>query len=449
VLERVNLENFAVSGRALKFFDIVDPTIVVEVAMHDYRSARMLFKLGSEFHGDRWVNEFAHRFFDMSPHKISLVELSSSRFGNGEVNEFILLLNDIKNSGVSLRSSRARDISPKAFDRMLDPDYLLEFSAGNPEAALGFLQVFQDMSSVYYLEEFLDRAMVPELVDRLFNYRYIVELSERKPERALEYLRRLLELGGGRYFDKSFNGRMPSALMENLVNPRRLLELSQRNPERTIVYLRNLRVVGAAFYFDDFFSHPMGHELIERVFELHRLIDLSEQNPEAVLNYLQFLSELRGEHYVDSLLRQPTGEHLFERLFRLRYLADLCEYKPDRAFTYLQSLRNLCGGRYFEDFMSHPAESEIIDRIFGYGDAHNFNFVRIELIGVWLAFARMSRSETICNRIANLIIGLSKNRPSFMSELSSLPIKSLPDLHWLADRFGSAELRKVIGGLVA
>lgn len=447
-LEQVNIENFSVNGHALHFFDVVDPSIVVEVAMHDFRSARVLFKLGSEFHGPKWVHEFTHRFFDMSSHKLPLIERDSPHFDSGETNEFIMLLKDIKTAGVSLRNNRVREINPKAFDRMLEPNYLLEFSSRNPEAALGFLQIFQEMGSMRYFEEFLDRGVVPELVGNLFDYRYLVELSERNPERAVDYLRNLLQLGGGRYFDNVFNGRVPPGVMENLISPRRLEELSERNPERAIIYFRSLRVLGAAFYFEDFFSHPMGQELIDRIFAQHRLIELSEHNPEAAIAYLQFLSELRGDHHVDALFRNSMGEQLFERLFRLRYLADLCEYKPDRALAYLQALRHLGSGRYFEDFMNHPVESELIDRIFGYGDAYNVNVVRVELIGVWLAFARLSNSELVCSRLSNMIVEMARSRPAFISQLSGLPIKSLPDLRWLAGRYASGDLAQVVHNIM-
>ena len=447
-LEQMNLEHFSISGRKREFFDLLEPSLVVDVAMHDFRSGRVLFKLGSEFHGSKWIYEFAHRFFDITSHKIPVFELGESPFGNGETIEFILLLKDVKAAGVSLRSARIRDISPKSFDRMLDPHYLTELSARNPEVALAFLQVFHEMGSERYFEEFLDRNMAPELVERLFNHRYLIELSERNPERALAYLQSLLELGGGRYFDKVFGGHMAPELIERLVNPRRLLDLSDRNPDRAIVYLRNLQILAGAFYFEDFFSHQGSHELIDRIFKPHRLLELSEHNPEAALAYLQLLYELRGDHYVDGFFGHPMGEQLFERLFGLRYLVELCEQKPDRALAYLQALRNLGSGRHFEEFMNRHTESELIERMFHFGDAHNLNSVRIELVAVWLTFARLSNSESVRSRLARLILELVKSRPSFISQLSSLPIKSFPDLRWLADFYGTEELRQIIHNLM-
>lgn len=449
VLEQTNVESFGGNGFDLDYFDILEPSLVAEIASLDFRSGRILFKLGSEFHGSKWIYEFTHQFFDVSSRRPPLFELGGSNFFSGQVVEFGLLLRDIKTASVSLRNTRVRDINPKAFDRMLDPRYLLEFSSRSPEAALAFVQVFHEMGSIRYFEEFLDRYMVPELLERLFDNRFLIEISERNPERALAYLKNLLDLGAGRYFQSFFGGHMAPELMEHLISPRRIFQLSERNPDRAIVYLRDLRELGEAFYFKDFFSSQMGSELIERVFQPRRLNELSNHNPEAALAYLQFLYDLRGDRYVDALFGRPSGEQLFDRLFRLRHLVDLCDYKPERALEYLQGLRNLGGGRYFEDFLNRHSESDLIQRLLTFSDVHNFSSVRIELVAVWLAFTRFSSSEKVCRRFADMIVDLVRSRPSFMLQLSSLPIKSLPDLRWLADQYGGEDLQKIVHDLAS
>jgi len=217
---------------------------------------------------------------------------------------------------------------------------------------------------------------------------------------SIEWLQLLREIGGtGTRLNYARKRDMPPRFFDRMLDPRHLLELSERNPEDALAYLQILRELGGGRYFDEFLGRRMDPELIDRMFHPRHLLELSERNPEG-------------------------------------------------ALAYLQVLRELGGGRFFKKVFDRRMDPEFTDRLFDVGQLRNLRTLKIHSLGVWLVFVRILNSRPLINELGQVIRDLLMRRPSFKTQLSSLPIASLADLRWLADQSGITELRSLVNELL-
>jgi hypothetical protein len=476
------------------FRDLLDPSVVVEIAMREPRSARMLFDLGRKLHDFAWLDEFSGRFVEFAMREMPRSKMFES--GALATNWIRLLQEVVRARGLSPFNHR-RGIAPEFFERVVDPRYLLELSERSPKGALAYLQIMREMGGGRYFERLVERDMGPEFFERLFHPRHLLDLSERNPEVALVYLQILREMGGGQYFERFVEQKMGRGVIERLFHPRQLLELSERNPEVALAYLRILHEIGGEQYFERFVEQKMGPGFFEQMIDPHRLLELTEHNPEGALAYLQILREMGGGQYFERFVEQKIGPGFFERMIDPRRLLDLSERNPEVALAYLQVLRELSGGRYFERFVGRRMGPEVFERIdprhllelsernpgaalayvqilreLGGGqylerfverelgpeffqrmvdprDLLEFGERRVSKFSLWLACARLFDSERFNQLVIEAISGGLRHGASAKRLLSLLPITSLPDLRWLAEQTRAPELQSLLGELPA
>jgi hypothetical protein len=381
------------------FRDIFKPPFAVHLAMRDPRSARIVFGLGKRLHDSEWVYEFSRRFLDSFLHEMLTFEVLGSGLGSKDFSEWVQLLREIGGEKGLSRYVRHVDIHPKFLEQMLDPRHLLELSNHDPEGMLSYLQILLELGGGRFLEELSGRRIEPEFLDSMLNPHYLLELSEHNPQGALAYLQILRELGGGRYFKEFYGRRIEPEFLDRMLNP-------------------------------------------------HYLLELSEHNPEGALSYLQILRELGGGHYFEEFYGRHTKQEFLDRMLDPRHLLELSEHNPEVALSYLQILRELGGGRYFEELSDRRMEPEFLDQIFDFGKLLNLHTLKINSLGVWLAFARLLNSKSTIKRLGEAIRELLIRRPSFKARLLELPIASLSDLRWLAKQSEIAELCSIVDELI-
>jgi hypothetical protein len=243
------------------FRDLLSARLVVEIALYQPRSARILFDLGKQIGDFEWLDEFSGRFLEY----IMLEMPRSAIFGSGvPPTDWIRLLRDV---GRGLSPLLTRRIVPEFFERMFHPRQLMELIERNPEAALAYLQVLRELVRGEFFGH-IERELGPQFFERMFHPRQLMELTERNPEAALAYLQVLRELGGGEHFGH-FVKRVPGPeFFERMFRPRQLMELTERNPEAALVYLQVLRELGGGQYFGRFVERELGHEFFTTVWSI-------------------------------------------------------------------------------------------------------------------------------------------------------------------------------------
>lgn len=426
-----------IAGRGGVFRDLLDPRFAIEIAMREPRAARLLFDLGKQLNDFEWLSEFSNRFFEAATHELRRFMMEA---GVTAPINFLRLVRDIASAGVGFRDRR---VHPDFFDRILDPRHLLELSERNPEAALAYLQILQELGGGRYFERFVEREMESGFFDRMLDPRHLLELSERNPAAALAYLQILRELGGGKYFERFAERHMGSEFFDRMFHPRRLLELSERNPEVALAYVQILRELGGGGYFERFVE--MEPRFFERMFHPRDLLELSERNPEAALAYLQILQALGGGRYFERFGERHMGPEFFDRIFHPRHLLELSERNPELALTYLQILSELGGRRYLERFAERHMGPELFDRIFR--PHHQRSDRRISSLTVWLTFARILDSKQFSRALLDALFESSASREIAKIRLSLLPISSLADLRSLCEQTKNTELQEIVSEL--
>lgn len=230
---------------------------------------------------------------------------------------------------------------------------------------------------------------------------------------------------------------------------RYLSELCERNPVAALAYLRILRDFVDERQFAEIDDGYIAPRLIEELFRSNYLMEISELDPETALAYLQTLVELTDEHYLGELFHRRVFRDLISSFFDLRILLYVSERNPKKALVYLQALRKLASKFQFEEVVARnlAMAPELIDRIFDSSLAQSEQMVKIEIVGVWLALARLINSKPMLGKVSHGIKSMLAHRPSFKAELLSLPIASLLDLSWLAKQSGSSLLRSLVDEL--
>lgn len=397
-LDPFSLDQHRGSGYNREFQNVFDPSLVIELASRDPRSAMVIVEIGKRFYDFEWVSEFSERFLDYFMHKMPLFERETSGSPYGYSFEWLQLIKAIFGSGAFFSNVRYQKLSSKLLDRMLNPRRLLELRERDPEGALAYLQIFREFVGGRYFEKFFGRSIDRELIDRLFDPRHLLELSERNPEGALTYLQIFHELVGRSNFEEFIGRHMNPKLIEHLFHPRHLLELSERNPKGSLAYLKILRELGGKRYFEGFIGHHKTRKLIDRLFDLRHLLELSELNPEGALAYLQILRELGG-------------------------------------------------GCYFEELIGHRMEPKLINRLLDRQRERFLQTERIESLGVWLALTRLFNAKMEFIKLDQVMTDLLMHRESFRTDISYLPITSLRDLRWLAEQTKSIGLLSLVDEL--
>jgi hypothetical protein len=271
-LEHANHHQYQSMSRDLDYFrDIFEPRFAVELAMHDPRSAGVIFGLGRRLHDSEWVFEFTRLFLEMLLERRQLLEWSE-RNPEGSL-AYLQILRKLF-GGRSLKEFIGRRMPrEEIFDRFFHPRQLRELSERNPEGALAYLQNLRELVGGHLFQEFIEQRMPPEeIFDRFFHLRQLLELSERNPEGALAYLQILRDLVGGRLFQEFIERRMPRVeIFDRFFHPRQLLELSERNPEGALAYLQILRELGFGRSFQEF-MRMRSDEYFDRTSNLHQLV---------------------------------------------------------------------------------------------------------------------------------------------------------------------------------
>jgi hypothetical protein len=416
-----------IGGRGGAFRDLFDPRVLVEVAMREPRSARIVFDLGRQLHDFEWLDEFSVRFLDAAMREIpsSMFEPDATAWTN-----WFRLLRDV--GAMSRRSLVIHRRMNREFSELFGVRQLVELSKRNPEVALAYFQILQEVAGARNLRRFVEHDMGAEFFARMFHPRQLVELSERSLDAALAYLQILKELGGAQHLKRFVEREMGPEFFGRMYHPRALVELSERNPEAVLAYLQILRELGGGRYLD------------EKLFQPLHLVKLAERNPEAVLAYMKILRELDSGRYLEEFMKRDTQRELFEQLFHPRDLAELSERNPEAALGYLQILKELIGGRYFAEFVERDLGPEFFERLLHPRYLQELSERRVSELSTWLACARLFDSRHFTQLLINTISEGLRYGAGAKRLLSLLPIKSLVDLRWLSEQTQAPELRLLI-----
>lgn len=254
---------------------MLPPHFVVELAMRDPRSARVLYELGRQSWDSEWILEVS----------MQIVEYLSGRL-RMEIDE---------------RGS-AEWVQLLGFVR--------EFAGGS---RLGRYRGRRRARGRY-----LERALHPQ---------HFVKLLERNPEGAVAYLQILRELGGARYFSEFVVRRIGPAVFGRMRRfaQGRLGGLMEENPEGALAYLQVAREVGSERDVERLVKQEIGPRLLRRGFRLRYFLRLFERSPRAAVEYVQVLREMGGTRYFEGLLQGESGAGMLKRIFHQR---DLLEGGP-------------------------------------------------------------------------------------------------------------------------
>ncbi len=396
ICERANTRHCWSTEGERVFQHVFEPSLMVEIAMRDPRSARILFGVGKRFHDSEWVFRFARQFLEVFIHEGPLFGTEKRIVNSENSAEWLLLFREIGRSGILFSYTNRINI----FDRVIDPRHLLVLSERNPESALIYLQVLRELGGARYFEEFIDSKMGSKIIRRIFDSPYLLELSGGNPEGALSYLKVLRELGGSRYFEEFRYGRVGSKIIEQALNPHHLLEMGERNPEGALAYLQILREFGGARFFKEFLGRQMKLEdFFEHFFHPQQLLELSERNPEGALAYLQILRELGGSGYFEVFVAQRVTPGVIERAFDEHQLFDR---------------------------RSRPMDS----------------------LNICLILARLCNSKKLVEKLGRTIGRRIQSGQLSEGLLSLLPIAAISDLRWLAKEAKVPELLEALDHLI-
>ena len=432
------------STRNSIFRNMVDPGMAAEVAIRDPRTGRILWALGKQLCEYEWQREFSARFVDFTAHKMPMDAIEMGEW-NGM--EWLRLMRDIGGGGMFSEFVNRHRIHPKMLERMIHPGRLLELSERNPEAALAYFQLLQEMGGWRVLEQYSEKEMGPKFFERMFHPRQLLELSERNPEGALAYVQLLREIGGGRLLERYSEKEMGPKFFERMFHPRQLLELSERNPEGALAYVQLLREIGGGRLLEWYSEKEMGPKFFEQLFHPRQLLELTQRNPEQALVYVRLLRELGGGRLQRRILEKEMDPEFFDQMFHPRRLLELSEQNPEGALAYIQILREFGGDRFFERHAGREMGSEFFEESFHSSRLNSVFDRKPAALGVWLVFARLLKSRDSIKSLSKVITEFFRRRGGISNGLDSLPISTLSDLRWLAEESQDDDLKEALSAV--
>lgn len=479
--------DWAITGSRRTLRALLDPRLVIEVALREPRSARILFNAVKHLYDFEWLDEVSGRFVDVLVHEMPHILRSGSP--HGEPIQLLLLLKEIGGAGAMNRYRDPRTTRSDLFDRMLhplalqelvernpeqalayfqilrelgvgpfvernfDPDFfermfhpgrLLELMEVNPEAALMYVHILRELGGARVLGRFMERSMDSEILQRILEPRRLLELSRHHPRGVLAWLQLLRELGGDGYFERAGEQRLSAELLGRVLSPNDVLELSEHNLEGALTYLEVLRQIRGGRYFEKFFERSAGARFLEHMLHSGHLLDLCERNPEGALAFLQLFEDIGAGRPFMQLVNRPVDTEFLERMFHVRYALDLSERNPEGALAYLHIIRAVSGAGGFGSLIEPNFGSELFDRMFSPSYLLELSDRRIRSFGFWLVFARLFNSPRITRFVGEAVSAGLRENLLFKRRLSTLPISSLVDLRWLSEQPGNSELKAFV-----
>ncbi len=347
-----------------KFFrHIFQPSLAVELAIRDPRSARIIVSLAKKLHDFEWVFEFFQSFLETFENKLHFLKLDGFGSNSKDFPDWLLLLKEFEIASISPRHGRMGPLHAELLDRTLDPHRLLELSQINPEGVLLYLQIIRQLLGGRNFGEFIDKHWESENIARMFDEHHFLDLSFSNPEIALAYIRVINELGNGRHFELQLGQKMVSNAIDRLLDLSHLLELSERNPEGALATIQIVRALENTGYFKESINPRIGQEEMSRTNSRY-LLELSERNPKLALAYIQVSRDIRGRGYFKESVGHRIALDVIDRMLNPRHIRQLSEQNPENFLAYIQIFRELGEGLYFKEFAEQREVSEVIDQMF-------------------------------------------------------------------------------------
>jgi hypothetical protein len=272
-------------------------------------------------------------------------------------------------------------------------------------------------------------------------------MFDRKGPRSVAWIRLLKEVGRSATFID--NGVQESIDEFKVDYSRREYFNSSfnRNVEGTVAYIQLVRAFGDPGLQAALHRNGVVRSLADRLFNGRHLVELLERDPEEALAELQLLQDLDGGPELMEWTGKPSVKSAVEALARTTRLFEQQERSPQGALAYVQALTILLGQDRLTQIMQGHARSGAFERILRPTRLLEPNDAVLTSWALALAYARFTRSPELSQRLISAIRASMYRSYSLKALLYRLPISSLRDLRWLADRTEDAGLLALVADL--
>ncbi len=326
---------------------------------------------------------------------------------------------------------------PKFFDRFMHPkrmhpEYLMDMMENRPEVAVEWILLMQQLGGARWRErygpKFFDRFMHPK---RMHPER-LMEMMERRPKLAVEWILLMRQLGGARWRERYGPEFFDRFMHLKRIHPERLMEMMERRPELAVKWIRLMQQLGGERWrerygpeFFDRFIHP------KRMHPEH-LMEMMERRPELAVEWVRLMQQFGGERW-----RERYGPEFFDRLMHPRRLMEMVESRPELAVEWVRLMQQFGGERWRERY-----GPEFFDRFMDPKRMHSerlMEIMELNRAAIWpvLMILRLSSTDRsfMEDRLMNTLRESIQN-----SDIAKMPLESLPDLRWFAERVEDFEL---------